>query len=159
MRHRHLTLRRLALLAIAVIVTLTGCSAMPERPTVAAASSAARLAYPVVPRGSVVDEYHGTRVADPYRWLEEPSSAATRDFVAAQNALAQPWLEGLPQREWIKQRLTALWNYERVGVPRRKGGKYFFLRNDGTTEPERALRGRFAAGHTARTLRSQCGQS
>jgi len=87
--------------------------------------------YPAATRGSVVDTYHGTPVADPYRWLEDASSAATRDFVKAQNALATPWLEALPQRAAIRERLTRNWNYERVGLPRQKGGRYFFVRNDG----------------------------
>lgn len=90
------------------------------------------LDYPDAPRGRVVDTYHGVRVPDPYRWLESPDAPATRDFIAAQNRLAQPWLEALPQRAWLRQRLAELWKYERFGVPRRAGGRYFFLRNDGT---------------------------
>jgi prolyl oligopeptidase len=123
MSHRHP--RRFAL-ATALLVTLTSQTAMPENK-----ASSASLSYPNATRGSVVDVYHGKSVADPYRWLEQPAAAATRDFVAAQNALAKPWLESLPQRAWIQKRLTELWNFERVGVPRKKGGKYFFVRNDG----------------------------
>ncbi len=123
MSHRHS--RRLAL-ATALLVTMTSQIAMPENK-----ASSASLSYPAVTRGSVVDVYHGTSVADPYRWLEQPELPATRDFVTAQNALAKPWLESLPQRDWIQKRLTELWNFERVGVPRKKGGKYFFVRNDG----------------------------
>ncbi len=89
------------------------------------------LAYPVVERGDVVDNYHGVSIADPYRWLENPEAPATRDFVQRQNAFAEPLLEALPQRAWIRSRLETLWNYERVGVPRKKGSNYFFLRNDG----------------------------
>jgi prolyl oligopeptidase len=123
MSHRHP--RRFAL-AAALLVMLTTQTAMPENK-----ASSASLSYPNAARGSVVDVYHGKSVADPYRWLEQPAAPATREFVAAQNALAKPWLESLPQREWIQKRLTELWNYERVGVPRKKGGKYFFVRNDG----------------------------
>jgi len=123
MSHRHS--RRLAL-ATALLVTMTSQIAMPENK-----ASSAPLSYPAVTRGSVVDVYHGTSVADPYRWLEQPELPATREFVTAQNALAKPWLESLPQRDWIQKRLTELWNFERVGVPRKKGGKYFFVRNDG----------------------------
>ncbi len=123
MSHRHP--RRLAL-ATALLVTLTTHSAMSENN-----ASSASLSYPTVTRGSVVDVYHGKSVADPYRWLEQPEAPATREFVAAQNALAKPWLESLPQRAWIQKRLTELWSFERVGVPRKKGGKYFFVRNDG----------------------------
>jgi prolyl oligopeptidase len=123
MSHRHP--RRFAL-AAALLLTLTTQTAMPENK-----ASSASLSFPNATRGSVVDVYHGKSVADPYRWLEQPTAPATREFVAAQNALAKPWLESLPQREWIQKRLTELWNYERVGVPRKKGGKYFFVRNDG----------------------------
>jgi prolyl oligopeptidase len=123
MSHRHP--RRFAL-AAALLLTLTTQTAMPENK-----ASSASLSYPNATRGSVVDVYHGKSVADPYRWLEQPTAPATREFVAAQNALAKPWLESLPQRDWIQKRLTELWNYERVGVPRKKGGKYFFVRNDG----------------------------
>jgi prolyl oligopeptidase len=123
MSHRHP--RRFAL-AAALLVMLTTQTAMPENK-----ASSASLSYPNAARGSVVDVYHGKSVADPYRSLEQPAAPATREFVAAQNALAKPWLESLPQREWIQKRLTELWNYERVGVPRKKGGKYFFVRNDG----------------------------
>jgi prolyl oligopeptidase len=101
--------------------------------TIASAGSPAWSApdYPAASRGTVVDNYHGTQVADPYRWLEDATSPATREFVKAQNALATPWLEALPQRAAIRERLTRNWNYERVGLPRQKGGRYFFVRNDG----------------------------
>jgi prolyl oligopeptidase len=93
--------------------------------------SPAQWAYPDSPRGDVVDDYHGVKVPDPYRWFEDPSAQATKDWVTQQNALAQPYLEKLPQRAWFGERLKQLWNYERFGVPRREGGKYFYLRNDG----------------------------
>lgn len=98
----------------------------------ATAPTSAALTYPAVPRGDVVDDYHGTEVPDPYRALEALDSPATQQFVAAQNALSKPWLEALPQREWIKNRLTKVWNYPHLGLPVKKGGKYFFLRSDGT---------------------------
>jgi prolyl oligopeptidase len=125
MGRRHIAPGMLVLLGL-----LAGCqspSVSPARP-----AEGPMLSYPAAPRGDVVDDYHGTRVADPYRWLEDAGSAETRRFVAEQNALAQPWLEALPQRAWIRDRLAQLWNYERVGIPRRKDGRYFFLRNDGS---------------------------
>ncbi len=63
-----------------------------------------------------------------------PTAQATRDWVTAENALAQPYLERLPQRAWLGERLKQLWTYERFGVPQREGGKYFFMRNDGTQD-------------------------
>ena len=120
MQDCHLTKRAVAgLLVVTSGAVLSGCAGGQP------------LAYPAAPRGVVVDVYHGESVADPYRWLEAPDAPATRDFVQAQNALAQPWLEALPQREGLKQRLTELWSYERFGVPRREAGRYFYLRNDG----------------------------
>ncbi|MGH8324976.1 MAG: S9 family peptidase, partial [Steroidobacteraceae bacterium] len=89
------------------------------------------LVYPVTARVNVSDDYNGEKVADPYRWLENLDSQATKDWVAAQNRLSQPRLEGIPQRAWIKQRLTQLWNYERFNTPVKEGGRYFFLHNDG----------------------------
>ncbi|MDW8259640.1 MAG: S9 family peptidase, partial [Gammaproteobacteria bacterium] len=97
---------------------------------VASIATAAPLSYPPTPEASVVDVYHGVAVADPFRWLEELESPAVRAWVAAQNALAQPYLERLPQRAWLRQRLEALWRYERFGVPVERGGRYFYLRND-----------------------------
>ncbi|MGH8287255.1 MAG: prolyl oligopeptidase family serine peptidase, partial [Steroidobacteraceae bacterium] len=103
---------------------------------IAGLTGAAALKYPDTRRVEIVDVYHGTKVADPYRWLEAIESPETRRWVETQNALAQPWLESIPHRQWIKQRLTQLWNYERYGnpkktVPLKAGGRYFYLRNDG----------------------------
>ena len=97
-------------------------------------AAVATLQYPATTRGDVADDYHGVRVADPYRWFEDPAAQATRDWVTAENALAQPYLEHLPQRAWLGDRLKQLWTYERFGVPRREGGHYFYMRNDGTQD-------------------------
>jgi prolyl oligopeptidase len=91
----------------------------------------APLSYPVAKKVDQTDDYHGTRVADPYRWLEDANSAETKAWVDAENKVTQSWLAQIPQREAIRQRLTQLWNYERYGVPYKEGGRYFFSRNDG----------------------------
>jgi prolyl oligopeptidase len=96
--------------------------------------NAAKFRYPTTLRNDVTDDYHGVRVADPYRWFEDLSAADTRAWVTAQNAVSQPYLEALPQRAWLGNRLKQLWTYERFGVPQAEGGKYFFLRNDGTQD-------------------------
>jgi prolyl oligopeptidase len=98
---------------------------LPAHPTT-------QLVYPVTARIDVADEYNGKKVGDPYRWLEDLGSQATRDWVAAQNKVSQPRLESLPQRAWVKQRLAQLWNYERFNTPVKEGGRYFFTHNDGT---------------------------
>ncbi|HEX2093305.1 MAG TPA: prolyl oligopeptidase family serine peptidase [Longimicrobiaceae bacterium] len=90
-----------------------------------------RSVYPETRRSDQVDDYHGTRVADPYRWLEDTDSPETGAWVEAQNRVTFGYLETIPERERIRRRLTELWNYERYGVPSREGGKYFFFRNSG----------------------------
>ncbi|MFZ5623059.1 MAG: prolyl oligopeptidase family serine peptidase [Gemmatimonadota bacterium] len=100
----------------------------------AAAPALAQIPVPVpppTPQVDQVDDYHGTKVADPYRWLEDLDSPATAQWVAAQNAVTFSYLAKLPLREPIRNRLTRLWNYERFGVPFSKNGRYFFSRNDG----------------------------
>jgi len=87
--------------------------------------------YPVARKVDQTDNYHGTVVADPYRWLEDANSADTKAWVDAENKVTQAYLAQIPQREAIRQRLTQLWNYERYGVPFKEGGRYFFTRNDG----------------------------
>ncbi|MCB9566428.1 MAG: S9 family peptidase [Myxococcales bacterium] len=90
-----------------------------------------RFTYPESAKGDVVDDYHGVKVADPYRWLEDPDSPETRAWVEAENKVTFGYLESLPARAAITKRLTELWNYERYGVPYREGGRYFWSRNDG----------------------------
>ncbi len=87
--------------------------------------------YPATERGTVVDNFHGTRVSDPYRWLEALDSPPVANWVALQNRLSIPYLVGLPHRAQIQKRLTQLYSYERFGVPRQAGSRFFFLRNDG----------------------------
>ena len=90
-----------------------------------------RIAYPKAPRGDVTDTYFLTKVADPYRWLEDPDSPATRAWVEAENKLTFARLQKIPAREPIRQRLTALWNFEKFGVPFVEGGRYFYSYNPG----------------------------
>lgn len=80
---------------------------------------------------SVVDDYFGVKVADPYRWLEDDNSEETADWVKRQNAVTFAYLETLPNRAKIRSRLEKLYDYERYGTPFKKGGKFFFFKNDG----------------------------
>jgi len=89
------------------------------------------LTYPVSKKVEQQDNYHGTTVADPYRWLEDANSAETKGWVSAQNGVTQAYLAQIPQRAAIRERLTKLWNYERYSVPGKEGGRYFYTRNDG----------------------------
>ncbi len=95
-------------------------------------STAQSLTYPETRKdGSIIDEYHGTKVADPYRWLEDDNSDETKAWVKSQNEVTFGYLKAIPQRAKIRERLEKAWNYERTGVPFEHGGKWFFNRNSG----------------------------
>lgn len=89
------------------------------------------MQYPETETVPVVDTYHGHEVADPYRWLEDTESEKTAAWVAAQNDVTRRYLDALPSRAPMRQRLERLWNYERYGVPLRRGSTVFFTHNDG----------------------------
>jgi prolyl oligopeptidase len=90
-----------------------------------------KLTYPATRKLEQIDDYHGKKIADPYRWLEELDSPETRAWVEAQNQVTFGWLGQIPGRDRLHRRLTELWNYERFGMPHKKGGRYFYTRNDG----------------------------
>ncbi|MEM7555849.1 MAG: prolyl oligopeptidase family serine peptidase [Cyanobacteria bacterium P01_A01_bin.84] len=89
------------------------------------------LTYPKTRKDKQVDNYHGTQVADPYRWLEDPDSEETKAWVKAQNEVTFAYLNDIENKEKIKQRLTKMWDYEKYGVPYKKGDRYFYSKNDG----------------------------
>ncbi|MDB9323773.1 prolyl oligopeptidase family serine peptidase [Nodularia spumigena CS-591/04] len=89
------------------------------------------MSYPISNKSDQVDNYHGTLVADPYRWLEDPDSAETRNWISAENQITFAYLNEIPAREKIKQRLTKLWDYEKYGIPFKEGDNYFYFKNDG----------------------------
>jgi prolyl oligopeptidase len=98
---------------------------------VPAPALAQQLQYPQTRKIDHTDTYHGTVVADPYRWLEDVDAEETKGWVAAQNEVTFAYLEAIPERERIRRRLTELWDYERYGVPWKEGGRYFYFKNDG----------------------------
>jgi prolyl oligopeptidase len=104
-----------------------------------ASAAEAPLTYPATKAGAVVDDYHGTKVHDPYRWLEDLSAPETLAWIEAQNALTSQYLGTSPQREAIKKRLTELWNYSRTGPPEREAGRLFYLHNSGLEKQSRLL--------------------
>jgi len=87
--------------------------------------------YPEAPQSDTVDEYHGTKVVDRYRPLEDPDSPPTRAWIEAENQVTAAFFGSIGSRDAIKARLTDLWNYEKFGVPTREGGRYFYTRNSG----------------------------
>ncbi|HEY6089674.1 MAG TPA: prolyl oligopeptidase family serine peptidase [Gemmatimonadaceae bacterium] len=99
--------------------------------TVGAQTQNAPLSYPAAARGTQVDIYHGVSVADPYRWLEDTDSHATKAWVEAENQLTDAFLAKIPERAAIKNRLTQVWNYARYSAPFKEGGRYFYFQNTG----------------------------
>jgi prolyl oligopeptidase len=100
---------------------------------ITAAAIGAPIEYPKTKKVEQVDDYHGTKVADPYRWLETDvrTSKDVADWVAAENKITFDYLAGIPEREPIRKQLTTLWNYERYTTPYKRGGRYFFSKNNG----------------------------
>jgi len=113
------------LLVCLVAVLLAGCGeSYTEREPMT-------FVYPESHKVEQVDDYHGTQVADPYRWLEDVDSDETKAWVVAQNEVTFGYLESIPARDKIKKRLTELWDYPKFGAPFREGKRYFFSKNDG----------------------------
>jgi prolyl oligopeptidase len=117
---------RRASLILAMAAAFSGAALAQTCP-----GGASAVSYPLSKKVDQQDNYHGTTVADPYRWLEDANSAETKEWVDAQNKLTQGYLAQIPAREAIKARLTKLWNFERYSVPYKEGGRYFYSRNDG----------------------------
>jgi len=95
------------------------------------AQAANRLTYPPAPRGAVVEDYFGTAVSDPYRWLEELDSPATRTWVKTEGNLTEAYLAANPARARIRARVGALFDFEKIGTPFHEGRRYFYTRNTG----------------------------
>jgi prolyl oligopeptidase len=100
-------------------------------PPVLLAAATRRLEYPKTRKDDVVDDYFGTKVKDPYRWLEDDNSPETKAWVEAEDAVTYGWLGQVEGREAIRRRLTKLWDYERFGLPSKEGPWYVYTRNDG----------------------------
>ena len=128
MRARRASMKgRLApVVSLVLAAALAGAGILPVR-------ADAKLTYPDTQRVDQVDDYHGTKVPDPYRWLEQDARTSTEvaNWVTAENKVTQGWLAQVPQREPIKKRLTTLWNYERFSAPFQDGGHWFFTQNTG----------------------------
>jgi len=95
------------------------------------AQCAQKIKYPNTRKGDHIDEYHGVKVSDPYRWLEDDRSEETGDWVTEQNRLTESYLKQIPFRNDIKERLTKIWNYPKIGTPFKEGPYYFFYKNSG----------------------------
>ena len=115
----------LALEAVLVAAAAAGCQ------QAAAPAAHPPLSYPATKKGETVEDHFGTKVADPYRWMEDLDSKDVSEWVAAQNRLTEEELSKLPARDRFKRRITELWNYPRTGLPVREGGRYFYTKNSG----------------------------
>ena len=123
--------------ALLMVFVALGAAGTAQWTQAAAASSGAvavapaHLTYPAARTVDQVDDYHGTSVADPYRWLEDPDAPQTQDWVAQENTLTRGFLDGVPQRARIRQRLTELWDFPKYLPPFKLGGRYFSSLNTG----------------------------
>ena len=91
----------------------------------------AQVTYPKAPKDNTVDVYFGEKVADPYRWLEDDMSAQTAEWVDAENAVTRKYLDNIPMRKNILKRLKETANYEKIGIPFKRQGKWYVYRNNG----------------------------
>ena len=91
----------------------------------------APLTYPPTRKGEVVEDFFGTKVADPYRWLEDDNSAETKAWVEAQNRVTSDYLEAIPARQQLRERMTRLWDFEKFSAPFKRGDRYFYSHNTG----------------------------
>ena len=112
------------------------CAAFILLALAACQKTTAKLAYPATKKVDQVDDYFGTKVADPYRWLEDDNAADVKEWVQAENAVTFDYLGKIPFREKIRQRLTEIFNYPRYSSPFRAGEYYFFYKNDGLQNQE-----------------------
>jgi len=108
----------LTILVMAILISCTG----PVKKT---------IEYPLTKKGDVIDSYFGTKVPDPYRWLEDDKSTETSAWVKEQNKVTFGYLEAIPYREDIKSRLEKMWNYEKYTAPQKEGAYTYFSRNNG----------------------------
>jgi prolyl oligopeptidase len=124
---------RRVLVWVVVLLVAAGCKGGQQR---AAPRKGRGLAYPATRTVDHVDEYHGRKVRDPYRWLEDDNAEETKAWVAEQNKLTFDYLGRIRARQYIRERMEALINYERYRTPVQRGGRYFFRHNDGLQDQD-----------------------
>ncbi|MNK56098.1 Prolyl endopeptidase [compost metagenome] len=114
-----------------IVLSLFAVSLFACKPEKQAAEKITLMKYPNTKKDSITDNYFGNKIVDPYRWLENDTSAETKAWVDAENKVTQNYLEQIPYRADIKKRLTDLWNYPKESAPFKVGEYYFFTKNDG----------------------------
>jgi prolyl oligopeptidase len=126
-------MKKLSILILSVI-TFAACNSdktSTSEDMIAPADTIKSSSYPKTAKGNVTDDYFGTNVADPYRWLENDTSAETKAWVIAENKVTQNYLSQIPYRDAIKKKLAVLWNYEKFSAPFKEGRYTYFYKNDG----------------------------
>jgi prolyl oligopeptidase len=120
-------------LVTAILICVVGVAGWAYVATRAHGSStqARSIKYPDARKGDVVDTYFGTKVADPYRWMEDLNAPEVKQWIDAENALTFKYLEALPEREQFRKRITELWDYPKISAPYWEGGHWFYSRNSG----------------------------
>lgn len=121
-------------LSTCCLVLLAGCSPRAFAAAVSSSETNPQLTYPPARRDNVVDDYHGIKVADPYRWLEQLDSAETTNWVGMQARLTESYLERIQARTELKRRCTDLLDFEKYGIPFHKADRYFYAYNRGLQE-------------------------
>ena len=104
-----------------IVIFLASCTSKKEN----------KITYPETKKGTVVYEHFGTKVADPYRWLEDDRSTETKNWVKTQNKITFGYLNNIPNRKSIRKRLEEVWNYEKITAPRKRGDYTYFYKNNG----------------------------
>ncbi len=117
----------LFLLSASIFAGCTNNKPSTSDDMIAPADTIKNMPYPKAAKGDVVDDYFGTKVPDPYRWLENDTSAETKAWVIAENKVTQNYLSQIPYREEIKKRLEVLWNYEKYSAPFQRRQLHLFL--------------------------------
>src|SRR5580698_7475301 len=110
---------------------LQSMNSISTEPVQSAVEDVKALSYPVARTVEQTDEYFGTKVSDPYRWMEDVDSAELKTWVDAENVLTQSYLAQVPGRDAMLARLLELTNFERYTAPARKGSRYFYAHNSG----------------------------
>jgi prolyl oligopeptidase len=120
---------------VAAVILFAASIAIADQPakpdSAPNAQADAMFTYPAAPKSETVDTYHGKEITDLYRSLEDTESESTAKWIAAENEVTRKYLDGVEQRPQLVKRLTELWNFERYGLPVRRGDRYFFTHNDG----------------------------
>lgn len=124
-------MQKITILSLSAVLIACGGNAGQEKAEKNSRKEIEVKAYPEVRKDSVIDYYYGQAIMDPYRWLENDTSDETEAWVKAQNEVTFDYLAQIPYRDQVKERLTTLWNYEKVGTPFKHGDYYFMYKNDG----------------------------